>query len=122
MKVKQYLEALEGHQDVTFIKARARKNAYSPSNHAEYQTTPIYTATEWLEFDNERIMNSVVLNDKQMPIQWLSVADWTIWAKTGRLKCLLIVSQEDFALLYHGQNQRDGLEEYIEQKLDVVMA
>ena len=40
MKVKDYLSRLNATQGVTFIKARARKDAATPYYHAEYQTTP----------------------------------------------------------------------------------
>lgn len=119
MKVKEYLEKLPENSNVTFIKARARKDAHTPFYHAEYQTTPIWRAKEWISFNNEKFLESVVLNDKQMPIEWLSGATWSGDVKSGLLKCLLVVSQEDFELLYKSKEQRDSTEEYIEKKLDV---
>lgn len=119
MKVREYLEKLSENSNVTFIKARARKDAHTPFFHAEYQTTPIWRARDWFSFNNEKLLDSVVLNDKQMPIDWLSGATWSGNVKNGLLKCILVVSQEDFELLYKSKEQRDGMEAYIEKKLDV---
>ena len=44
MRVKEYLSKIPNNTSVTFIKARARKDASTPYYHAEYQTTPIYKA------------------------------------------------------------------------------
>ena len=117
MKVREYLNSLKPTGDVTFIKARARKDARTPFYHAEYQTTPIWKACEWMRGSNERLMDSVILNDKQMPIDWLSGAQWGALVKRGALKCLLVISQEDFELLYGGDEQRASMERYIESKL-----
>ena len=120
MKVKDYLERIKKSTDVTFIKARAREDANSPFYHAEYQTTPIWKASEWMSYkNNERLMNSIVLNDKQMPIEWLSGAKWGTSVKNGHLKCLLVISEDDFALLYRSEDQRNSMEHYIEEKLGI---
>ena len=117
MTVETYLKKIDPRYEVTFIKARARADAHSPFYHAEYQTTPLYYVNEWLGFNNERILKSVVLNDKQMPIDWLSGACWGNMVKIGRAKCLLIVSEEDFKLLYKSEEQRVGMEKFIEERL-----
>lgn len=124
MKVKEYLERLAKsgrYSEVTFIKARAREDNGAPFYHAEYQTTPIWNVDEWLSprYNNGRLLDSVVLNDKQMPIDWLSGSNWSDLVKCGRLRCLLVVSQEDFALLYKSKEQRESMEAYIEKKLAI---
>ena len=40
MTVREYLKNCNKYADVTFIKARARKDVHTPGYHAEYQTTP----------------------------------------------------------------------------------
>lgn len=117
MKVKDYLKRIDWDHDVTFIKARAREDAHSPFYHAEYQTTPIRPAREW--YQNDRLMESVVLNDRQMPIDWLSGAPWGNMVNCGSLKCLLIVSQEDFRLLYNRKEDRESMERYIDKRLNI---
>lgn len=117
MKVKDYLKRISWDDDVTFINARAREDAHTPYYHPEYQTTPIRPAREW--YSNDKLMNSIVLNDRQMPIDWLSGAQWGNLVRRGDLKCLLIISQEDFALLYQGEEQRRSMEQYIDKMLDV---
>ena len=119
MKVREYLLKLKEYSDVTFIKARARKDAHTPYYHPEYQTTPFWSAKTWLSDSNEKLMDSIVLNDKQMPIDWLSGFTWSGKVSSGDLKCLLVVGQEDFKLLYKSKEQRDSMEAYIEEKLDV---
>lgn len=121
MKVKDYFKRMQPQDDVTFVKARARKNAPSPGYHAEYQTTPMFTIREITTgsgFDRfDKLLNSIVLNDKQMPIDWLSGAPWGIRVTKGYLKCLLIISQEDFELLYPDKDQRKSMEKFIEERL-----
>ena len=117
MRVREYLEKLSAGQDVTFIKVRARKDANTPFYHPEYQTTTIWAVSEWLDMGGEALLNSVVLNDRQMPIVWLSGAQWGNAVKNGWLKCLLVVSLEDFALLYRGEEQRYIIEQYCEDRL-----
>lgn len=119
MKVREYLGKLPESRHVTFIKARARKDAHTPYYHPEYQTTPLLSARGWLANSNEKLMDSIVLNDKQMPIDWLCGATWSGNVKNGLLKCILVVSQEDFELLYKSKEQRDSMEAYIEKQLDV---
>ncbi len=114
MKVKEYFERMNLHDDVTFVKARARKDANTPYFHPEYQTTPIHSVGTWQT--NEKILNSIILNDKQMPIDWLSGAMWGNAVKSGSLKCLLIISKEDFENLY-SKEQCDSIERFIEGQL-----
>ena len=63
MTVREYLKDCNKYADVTFIKARARKDAHTPGYHAEYQTTPIRTLVEWEE---SNLMDYYILNDKQL--------------------------------------------------------
>ena len=118
MKVKDYLSRLNATQGVTFIKARARKDAATPYYHAEYQTTPARCVWEWKEGNAEKLMESVILNDRQMPIDWLSGATWEMSIKNGWLKCLLVIHPEDLYLLY-SKEQAAEIEKYIEGKLMV---
>lgn len=116
MKVREYLELAQVSKftSVTFIKARARKDAHTPGYHSEYQTTPIYTVEQWAD---SRLMDYIVLNDKQAPIEWLSGGrGWTNWFNGGHLLSLLVISEEDLKLLYPGE-QGDSLEKYIEKEL-----
>jgi hypothetical protein len=115
MRVKEYFEQMNPYDDATFIKARARKDANTPFFHPEYQTTPICPVIDWQS--NEKILNSIVLNDKQMPIDWLSGALWGNAVKSGHLKCLLIISENDFEMLYKNKDQRDSMEHFIEEQL-----
>lgn len=117
MRVRNYLEKLSASQDVTFIKARARKDANTPFYHPEYQTTPIWKAGEWLASTSDRLMDSIVLNDRQMPIDWLCGAKWGDAVKNGTLRCLLVVSPDDFAALYRGKDQRESMEKHCEDRL-----
>ena len=52
-------------------------------------------------------MDSIVLNDKQMPIDWLCGATWSGKVISGDLKCLLVVSEEDFELLYKSKDPKN---------------
>ena len=119
MKVKDYLDRLDKDKSITFVKTRAREDANTPYYHAEYQTTPVVTADEWLKLNNEKLLTSIVLNDKQMPIEWLSGTGWGNWVKNGLLKCLLIVSQEDFERLYPSAKLRNSIESCIDNQLDI---
>lgn len=119
MRLKEYLSKIKPYDDVTIIKARAREDARTPFYHAEYQTTPIYTASDWLKNTNENLLNGVILNDKQPPIDWITGSQWGQTVKAGRLKCLLVASQEDFALLVRSKEQRDSMEKYIDERIDI---
>lgn len=115
MRVKEYLELAQVSKftSVTFIKARARKNAHAPGYHSEYQTTPIFTVEQWAD---SKLMDYIVLNDKQPPIEWLSGKGWANWFKSGHLLSLLVISEDDLKQLYPG-DQADSLEKYIGDEL-----
>lgn len=113
MTAREYLERFNQYQDVTFIKARARKDATTPGYHAEYQTTPIRTIADWKK---SGIMEYLVLNDKQCPIDWLSGAPWKGQFDRGHLISMLVISREDLELLYSSE-QAVGLIEYIDKKI-----
>lgn len=115
MKVKEYLELAQigKYSDITFIKARARKDANTPFYHAEYQTTPICTVNEW---NDSKLMNYIVLNNKQAPIDWLSGAPWLHRFNAGHLQSLLIISEEDIKLLY-SETQAQSIEQYIDSEI-----
>lgn len=115
MKVKEYLELaqVKPYADVTFIKARARKDANTPFYHQEYQTTPIRRASEWSE---SKLMDYIVLNDKQPPIEWASGAHWIPKFNRGDLLSILVISEDDLRLLY-SESQALSTEQYIDKKL-----
>lgn len=113
MRVREYLEKVNCSQ-ITFIKARARKDARSPYYHSEYQTTPIYSS--W-ELEESRLMDYIILNHNQAPIDWLSGSNWGLHFNKGILKSLLVISEEDLALLYRGEEQRKHMIEFIDKKI-----
>ena len=113
MTVKEYLDKLDKPMNITFIKARARKDARTPNYHAEYQTTPLFSRIECKE---EGILaDYIILSDKQRPIDWLSGAPWDRpW-----VLCLLVISEADLALLYKNEDQRLSMISYIDSKLSI---
>ena len=111
MTVKDYFKIIGKYDSVTFIKARARKDATTPFYHPEYQVTPIRTVNEWEQTD---IVDYIILNDNQMPIDWLSGVSWGDMVKHSTLKCLLVISREDGELLY-SEKQFADTEKYIEK-------
>lgn len=111
MLVREFLKGIKG--DVTFIKARARKDAHTPFYHAEYQTTPIRRVKEW----DGKIMDYIILNDAQTPIDWLSGAPWKNAFDRGCLTSLLVISPEDLELLYSDKKQRDHMIKFIDEKI-----
>jgi hypothetical protein len=117
MKVKEYLEKMSKDiVHVTFIKARARKDAHTPFYHAEYQTTPLFSVFELKELNESSHINDyIILNDQQACITWLSGADWNNEIKNGRAKCLLVVSPQDAKLLA----VQEHTEKYIEKQLNI---
>lgn len=115
MTVKEYIERSSVSQ-ITFIKARARKDAYSPFYHAEYQTTPLFARNDVIK--HEVCFDYIVLNDRQEAITWLSGADWNVHIRKGFARCLLVISHEDFEMLYPSEDQREHMAAYIDKKLD----
>ena len=111
MLVREFLKNITG--EVTFIKARARKDAHTPFYHDEYQTTPIRRVEEW----DGKILDYIILNDAQTPIDWLSGAPWKVAFDRGDLTSLLVIDPEDLALLYPGKEQRDHMIKYIDEKI-----
>lgn len=116
MTVKEYLSRLTKDIYVTFIKARARKDASTPFYHAEYQETPFSYASDWLKTSD--IGTYIILNDKQMPITWLSGANWEVQIKKGYAKCLLVISPKDFEMLYPDKEERNTMMHHIDVALD----
>lgn len=111
MLVKEFLKDITG--EVTFIKARARKDANTPFYHAEYQTTPIRRVEDW----TDKILDYIILNNAQTPIDWLSGAPWKMAFDRGDLMSLLVISPEDFELLYPSKEQRDSMIKYIDKEI-----
>ena len=116
MTVKEYLEKVKAgkYQDITFIKARARKDASTPFYHAEYQTTPIFKV---VELENSKLMEYYVLNNKQQPIDWLSGVPWKNAFNSVSLISLLVISDDDFALLYQSKEQRNSMIKFIDKAI-----
>lgn len=114
MTVREYLKGCNKYADVTFIKARARKDANTPGYHAEYQTTPIRTLAEW---EKSNLMDYYILNDKQCPIDWLSGASWKVAFDNGRLISLLVISKEDLEMLF-SKEQASRMTECISKKIN----
>lgn len=114
MTVREYLGQFNDPcTEVTFIKARARKDANGPFYHSEYQTTPIRSIKEWRESD---IMDYYILNDHQCPIDWLSGAPWKNAFDSGRLISLLVISKTDIETIY-SPKQAESMITYIEEKI-----
>lgn len=109
---------LPENMEVTFLKARAREDAHSPFYHPEYQTTPLRCNWEWLQ-GSSPVLDSIILNDNQPSISWLSGADWNVDIKIGRAKCLLVISEDDMEKLTPNKEQREHMEKYIEGKLSL---
>lgn len=109
MKVEVYFSRLHKLDSVTFIKVRARKDNGTPFYHAEYQTTPTNMVEQWR---NSNLMDYIVLNDNQPQIEWLCGG----YVKSTR--CMLIISEEDFALLYPNAEQRQSMIDFIDKKIN----
>lgn len=112
MTVREYLGNC--NKKITFIKARARKDAHTPGYHAEYQTTPIRTFAEW---KNSNLMDYYILNHRQCPIDWLSGASWKVAFDNGWLISLLVISKEDLETLYSKEGAASMIE-YIDKKIN----
>ena len=114
MTVIEYLNTyIDKPIQITFIKARARKDAHTPYYHPEYQTTPLKYFEEAKE---SSCKDYIVLNDDMHSITWLSGADWNGMIDKGFAKCLLIISREDMETLYR-QEQAKSMEEYIDERI-----
>lgn len=113
MLVRDYLKNFDQYKQVTFIKARARKDAHTPGYHPEYQTTPIRTIQEYRD---SKVMDCYLLNTKQCPIDWMSGAPWANDFNAGRLISLLVISDEDIKLLYSEKQAMDTIA-YIDTKI-----
>ena len=113
MLVKEFLNNKPVYKNVTFIKARARKDANTPFYHPEYQETPIRPACEW----KGDILDYIILNDAQTPIDWLSGCNWKDAFDRGELLSLLVISEDDFELLFPDKEQREDLIEYIDSQI-----
>lgn len=114
MKVKQYLEEKRNTSNmITFIITKVEKDEHTPFYHSTYTTTPIRYVDEWVDGD---VMDYIILNDKQNPIDWLSGANWNTFFQRGDLTCMLVISQEDMYKLF-SKEQADHMEAYIDTLL-----
>ena len=111
MTVKEFIETYKP-RELTFIKAVARKDTYSPAYHSEYQTTSILYPSEV-----SSLLEYIVLNDAQPPIDWLSGSPWIKRFEAGEMDSLLVISPEDFKLLYTGEDQRNNMIDYIDKQI-----
>ena len=116
MLVKEYLEIkkIKEHQDITFIKAIPEKDERSPFYHCKYLTTPLMKVDEIIE-RKSYLLDYVILNDDQQPINWLCGANWSHWYKRGQLICMTVISIEDLQFLY--PTQYKGIIETIDTHL-----
>ena len=115
MTVKEYFENhLKENDKVTFIVAKAEKDKTTPFYSPVYTTTPIRCVWEWLEVDN--VMNYIILNDKQPPIDWLSGAKWNNDFKRGNLTCMLVISRDELYTLY-SKEQANSMEKFIDNEI-----
>lgn len=113
MKFKDYAQRyLHKYDDVTFIVAKAVKDEHTPFYHSEYVTTPICLAYEWV--DDTKFAEMNILNDNQCPIDWLSGASWRNSFKSGRLKSLLVISDEDIKKMY-SEKQAQSIIDFCER-------
>lgn len=110
MKVKDYLKNHEW-REVSFIIAKAVKDEATPYYHAEYKTSSLFHPFDKMYYDDY-----VILNDKAMPIDWLSGASWSNAVKGGWAKCLLIIRWEDLITIYSEEQARSMIE-YIDKQI-----
>lgn len=111
MKVKDYLQTHEW-SEVSFIIAKAVKDDKTPLFHPEYKTSSLLYNFENISYYDDYL----ILNDKAMPLDWLSGAQWGNAVRRGRAKCLLVISRKDLITLY-GENQADSMIKYIDSKI-----
>lgn len=111
MKVKNYLQTHEW-SEVSFIIAKAVKDDKTPLFHSEYKTSSLFHHFEDISYYDDYL----ILNDKAMPIDWLSGAPWGNAVRRGWAKCLLVISRKDLITLY-GEKQADSIIKYIDSKI-----
>ena len=115
MTVKEYFDMyLQKNDHVTFIITRAEKDTTTPFYHNVYTTTPIFCVWEWLK--NDKMMDCIILNDKQPPIDWLSGAIWNNMFNRNDLDCMLVISRDELYTLY-SKEQADSLERFIDKTI-----
>lgn len=120
MKVREYLELIgEGKNSVTsytFLIAQAEKRGGFGYDF-NYRETPIRCVYEWLAEDS-RVKDYYVLSENQPPIDCGS--GWLTRYNRGDLKCMVIVSPEDWALRYseeQGKQQLGWIDERIRERV-----
>ena len=111
MKVRDYLKNFGKFKNVAFIEAIAREDGYK---HAEYRVTPMRSIEEW---ENSKILDYYILNDKQPPIDWLSGSSWLTSFNKGLFLSLLVINEENFIKLYADKEQREELIKFIDEKI-----
>ena len=111
MKVKDYLQTHEW-SEVSFIIAKAVKDDKTPLFHSEYKTSSLFHHFEDISYYDDYL----ILNDKAMPIDWLSGAPWGNEVRRGWAKCLLVINRKDLITLY-GEKQANSIIKYIDSKI-----
>lgn len=111
MKVKDYLQTHEW-SEVSFIIAKAVEDVTTPLFHPEYKTSSLLHHFEDISYYD----NYLILNDKAMPLDWLSGATWGNAVRCGRAKCLLIINRKDLITLF-GEDQANSTIKYIDSKI-----
>lgn len=111
MKVKDYLQTHEW-SEVSFIIAKAVKDNTTPLFHTEYETSSLFHHFENMSYYDDYL----ILNDKAMPLDWLSGGDWGFAVRRGWAKCLLIISWKDLTTL-HGEEDANSIIKFIDRKI-----
>ena len=111
MKVKDYLQTHEW-SEVSFIIAKAVKDDNTPFYHPEYKTSALFHKFEDMSYYNEYL----ILNDKAMPLDWLSGSPWGNAVRSGWAKCLLVINWKDLTTLFC-EEQANSIIEYIDSKI-----
>jgi hypothetical protein len=110
MTVKEYLELIgkrpNSCDSLTFVIAKAVEDG-SGSYTFWYRETPIRCIYEWLA-EGSKTKDYYVLNENHPPIDWGS--NWLTRYNRGDLKCMLVVSKEDWALRYSEEQCKQELE------------
>lgn len=109
MTVREYLQKQSKNTQVTFIIAHAVKDENTPFNHYEYKTTPIFAVWEWQE-KSTWYDRYIVVNADHPPID--ITGGWVNWYKAGRLKCIVITTEEDIRANCGGEKQTQDMIAY----------
>lgn len=102
MTIREYLQKSQFNvADVTFIVQRAVKDENTPFYHDEYWTTPVRSVREWLEGEGF-VDTHIVINADHPPID--VTGTWGNWYKMGRLRCVVVTTEEEL-IKHYGEKQ-----------------